>query len=126
MSASRGSPFARPFVPVSLMGRAGRRVEALALVDGGADHCVFPLSVAHALGARLVRAAAPSRGIGASPVRLWLGRVSLAVAGFPRYRTGVAFVRDAELPVPLLGQQGFFDRFTAGFQRKRWVFSVSR
>src|ERR1700694_2925179 len=94
-----------------------RFIDLLALVDSGADDCLFPLEVATELNLPLK----PKNvnlygGIGAGHISAVFTHVSFGVAGeviFPLY----AGFSDAPSVVPILGQAGFFDRFEVKFNK---------
>jgi len=97
----------------------------LALVDSGADDCLFPLDVAQFLGLPLD----PTKthrygGIGQGSITAVFETVTLQVGGwsFPLY----AGFSDASSVVPLLGQNGFFDLFEVRFNLPKAVIELNR
>ncbi len=83
-----------------------RAVELLALVDSGADDCLFPLEVATLLNVPLTSERTHRYGgIGQGTITAAFETVTLEVGGwsFPMY----AGFTDAPSIVPILGQNGF-------------------
>jgi hypothetical protein len=103
----------RPRIPVRLRHKANF-IDLLALVDSGADDCLFPMEVAHLLSLDLDATQAHRYGgIGEGEVVGIFGNVTLEVGGsaFPLY----AGFADAPSIVPILGQNGFFSLFEVRF-----------
>jgi hypothetical protein len=93
-----------------------RFVKLLALVDSGADDCLFPLEVAHFLRLPLKRDAVHHYGgIGSGTITATFGTVILEVGKWkiPLY----AGFSDSPTAVPILGQNGFFSQFEITFNR---------
>ncbi len=103
----------RPRVPVRLRHK-DYFVDLLALLDSGADDCLFPIEVARLLGLELK----PSNthrygGIGEGEVTATFGTVTIEVGGWP-FSLYAGF-SDAASVVPILGQNGFFSLFEVKF-----------
>lgn len=109
-----GRPILRPALDVKLLDRDGQIVaKARALIDSGADFVTFPTEWAELLGIDLRTECAPVSATVAD------GRLSNRYAytdGFEVEMAGerallpvVLFCQD--MPIPLLGRRGFFDRF---------------
>jgi hypothetical protein len=91
-----------------------------ALIDSGADVCVFNSDIAALLNIN------PPTGKqfdlfgfvgGGSPA--WLHQVNLTLNGYPSIDILVAFTDSIYPELPLLGQRGFFDNFQIRFHRYR-------
>jgi len=107
----------RPRIRIRLKHR-DRFIDLLALVDSGADDCLFPLDVARLL--RLDFDPANSHlyaGIGQGAVTATFQKVMLEVGGwsFILY----AGFSDSPTVVPILGQNGFFDLFEVKFNKPK-------
>lgn len=119
-----GRDVLRPIVPIRVIGPHDEVYDVDALVDSGSDHVLVAPWLARAL-----RIPTPEPGedflLGVGGERQW---VRMATAGLvlrhPEADTGIGW----EAPVGavthwpawfgvLLGQRGFFDRFTVSFQR---------
>ena len=113
----------RPRIRVRLFHK-NRFIDLLALVDSGADDCLFPLEVATELNLPLnPKNSNLYGGIGAGHISAVFTHVGLGVAGqviFPLY----AGFSDAPSVVPILGQAGFFDRFEVKFNKPKEVIDL--
>jgi predicted aspartyl protease len=113
----------RPVVPITVE-HSEKYINYTALMDTGADTCLFSSDVAHMLGIELK--AVPARemvGIANTTVQAYYHVVRIRI-GDVSYRTSVGF---AEMPnelYGLLGQQGFFDHFVVTFDRSRKIARV--
>jgi len=97
-----------------------RFVKLLALVDSGADDCLFPLEVARFLKLPLKRDAIHRYGgIGSGTITAMFGTVTLEVGkwGIPLY----AGFSESPSVVPILGQNGFVSEFEISFNRPKKV-----
>jgi hypothetical protein len=102
----------RPIIPIELE-LDGERVFYNALIDSGADFCLFDSEMADALGVTKVASGIPVEvtGLGDHCVQGYEHRIKLCVES-TEYETNVVFT-DCELPSEygVLGQRGFFSRF---------------
>lgn len=113
----------RPRIEIRLA-HGERFVTLLALVDSGADDCLFPLEVAQYLRLPLQRDAIHRYGgIGSGNITAMFGRVALHVGQWtlPDFYTGFS---DSPSVVPILGQNGFFDQFEVTFNRSGEFFKL--
>ena len=123
---ARGA-FIRPCLPVSISSGAVR-ISTLAIVDSGADHCIFPISFAHALGIDILQAKAePTCGVGSHsvPTYFWDVLLRLKVDGIQEETTRIGFTEGLEhLGFGVLGHNGFFDRYKVMFEFAKglWMF----
>lgn len=104
-------------------GRKGRVFHAL--VDSGAIDCVFPESLGRLLGID-VPAGRPKTyyGIAKQAASGFMHTVDLQVTGFDQWiRLEVGFI-SADI-TPLLGQNGFFEKYQIIFERFRHQFEVN-
>ncbi len=105
----------RPRIELRLF-HEDRFVKLLALVDSGADDCLFPLEVAHFLKLPLKRDAVHHYGgIGSGTISAAFATVGVEVGkwSIPLY----AGFSDSPSVVPILGQDGFFNAFEINFNR---------
>src|ERR1035438_10061759 len=114
----------RPVVKVELI-RGTDKISCYAIVDSGADHCVFPLSFAAVLGlSHLGQTPFNTAGVGGTgvPMYYWdiqmnLGPTTIDVlAGFTEGMN--------TLGMGLLGEFGFFDRFKVLFDHPAKLFHI--
>lgn len=107
----------RPRIEIRLT-HGDRFVKLLALVDSGADDCLFPLEVAQYLRLPLKRDAIHRYGgIGAGSVTAMFGTVALEVGKWTLWDFYAGF-SDSPSVVPILGQNGFFSEFEITFNRR--------
>mgnify|MGYP001562644774 CR=1 FL=1 len=111
----------RPVVPIKIINR-DKEFGYLALVDSGADFCIFHTEAAEILGIP-VNNGKKLRFYGTSGTsqRAYFHTIQIEVAGWPM-ELYCGFSDDMKsLPYGLLGQTGFFDRFRIEFdyQNKR-------
>lgn len=102
---------ARPIVDLVLNYKHGKIIGPFqALIDSGSDYNLFPAEIADVLGIKLVKGALKeTEGIGGKTVKTYRhSGVKMFVDGHS-FETSVNFSKD--ISVPLLGQQGFFDKF---------------
>jgi len=127
----QGQELYRPIVKLRVVSpTTGTQVGFSAVVDSGADHCMFPLALATALGIdplTLKKTTTGGVGNSANPtyfcdVRLEIpvSTGSLVVDVYAGFCAGV----DA-LGMGLLGQTGFFERFGVSFDRRCQTFQLS-
>lgn len=127
-----GQSLYRPLIQLRLSAPStGRRITCTAMVDSGADHCIFPLALATALGLDpLTLESNTTGGVGnvANPtyfeaVRLEilvLSGASLVIDVYAGFCAGV----DA-IGMGLLGQTGFFERFRVMFDHQARTFQIA-
>lgn len=112
----------RPILQVSLE-HEGKTISTWALVDSGADFCIFPASIGHALGIAIPNQnATPFSGTADAPqiayfaklrASIWNGDWSYQPLSFDLY---AGFCDTLEhVGLGLLGQDGFFSRFKISF-----------
>lgn len=116
-SLGGGTQRARCIVDVGVAGAAGTRVTD-ALLDSGADDCVFPDALAGVLGIDLT--SAPTRtlvGLNGPPTVLRYAPVRLLLSDGLEHREWPAVVgfTSAPLAIPTLGYAGCLRFFTATF-----------
>lgn len=102
---------ARPIIDLLLNYKHGKMVGPIqALLDSGSDYNLFPAEIADILGIRLAKGVLKvTEGIGSKTVKTYRhSGVKMYVEGHS-FETSVDFGED--ITVPLLGQQGFFDKF---------------
>ncbi|MGB9031367.1 MAG: hypothetical protein WCC27_14695 [Acidobacteriaceae bacterium] len=112
----------RPIVPI-LLEKNSRRITTWALVDSGADFCLFPASIAGALDISIPNQnASPFSGTSDSPqiayfetvrASIWNGDHSEAPIIFDLYADFCSTLEHVGLG--LLGRDGFFSRFSLSF-----------
>ena len=100
----------RPIIPLII--KSSTKVALYsALIDSGADYCIFGLDVAEALDIKLnAKNTVEITGIGRDKVKGFRGKLELRI-GNHIYTSNVVFAKTRSLDHGILGQQGFFDHF---------------
>ncbi len=102
---------ARPVVKILLNYKHGKIFGPIsALLDSGSDYNLFPSEIADVLGIKLTKGALKvTEGIGGKTIKTYRHYgIKMFVEGYS-FETSIDFSK--EISVPLLGQQGFFDKF---------------
>lgn len=116
----------RPVVPVRL-DCAGKVWATYAIVDSGADQCLFPSFIVGLLGLNVQTARVSTfQGAGSvNQVSVFFDDIGVSVGNVPRFSTTVAFSAAMDqCGLGLLGQNGFFDRFKVDFDLPKKFFYV--
>jgi len=109
-------PNSRPLIPIRLHGRPGfQPIDTLALLDSGADRCVFSDAFAVRLGLDL------SGGIGVPIKGATGGRYSARIVPVTVELAGTAFqcraaFTSGNIPYSFIGREEVFDKSRWGFQ----------
>ena len=106
----------RPYLRVALID-GGRDFSCYAIVDSGADDCMFPSAFAAQLGLELTTGRPYLfSGAGSRGQLAYFFDIEIEIAGVQKYRLPVGFTQALDASrVGLLGQNGFFDRFDVSF-----------
>jgi predicted aspartyl protease len=115
----------RPIIPIIVRNPATRQsVRYLALVDSGADECIFAAEIGELIGLDVLGGRERSvSGVVAGQIRpYYVHNVEIEVGG-TRRRSAVGFMPDlAANGHGLLGQTGFFDLFSfVKFERRNGI-----
>jgi hypothetical protein len=108
----------RPVIGVTVIGPADSRY-VLALLDSGADDCIFPDTLAASLGIDLTNAPTlDGAGLGMVPYTIHLAEVTLRLVSVNEQREWKAWVgfTSAKLRQSLLGYAGCLQFFNASFE----------
>lgn len=104
----------RPIIPFVLKSE-NTFIFYQALIDSGADYCIFSTEVAEVLGIKLSpRKKVSLKGIGKGKLYGHWEEIEIGV-GSVHYKTKAIFAEISEFGHGILGQQGFFDMFTITF-----------
>ena len=113
----------RPILQVELVAKA-RRVSIRSVLDSGADHCLFPLSLATELGINL-GISIVAEGIG--EWRMGMGSVLLEVPPLLSVGVTAGFTEKLErIKVGVLGQRGFFEHLDVLFEYSNGLFKLRK
>ena len=110
--------FPRPTILVKVQYQE-KTQDIYALVDSGADYCMFPSEVGEQLGIDVNSGKEDTViGIGNQPYTFYFHNIDIIVGGH-KNEAWAGF--SDRVPWPLLGQEGFFDRFEVkfNFRKKR-------
>ncbi|OIN89242.1 hypothetical protein COW80_01815 [Candidatus Beckwithbacteria bacterium CG22_combo_CG10-13_8_21_14_all_01_47_9] len=110
----------RPVVPVTIC-HNNQEYGYLALVDSGADSCIFHGYIGDLLGIRVREGkTAPLYGVTSGKGEVFYHQVELAIGGW-KIKSKVGFSYDLKYPLGILGQYGFFEFFSIVFDLKKLV-----
>ncbi len=107
----------RPVIPITLVNK-DKKISYEVLVDSGADLCIFDAELAEVLDINLKNA--PMRevfGVGGKASVYYFHKITIEVGGWP-YEIEAGFMKSVAgnvMPYGLVGQNGFFDKFTVKF-----------
>ncbi len=107
----------RPIVKLTLVNGI-ERLSCYAIIDSGADHCVFPRSFMQPLGLdALVAPIEMTTGVGSSNVPTHFVNINIDLQGVVQFSVYAGFTTGLDqMGMGLLGQAGFFDRFNVAFR----------
>jgi hypothetical protein len=96
------------------------------VVDSGADHCVFPRSFLGPLGLDLLTAPMDfTSGLGSTNVPVHFFNISINLQNVIQIPVYAAFtVGLDQMGAGLLGQSGFFDRFSVHFKLQQGIYEI--
>lgn len=104
----------RPIIPVEVSCN-GIDIPYEVLIDSGADICIFDSNIADILGIDVVKGIRHEVwGITGVPEYYYLHRVTIVINGL-KYKTDVGFMNLRNQSFGIVGQKGFFDKFTVKF-----------
>jgi hypothetical protein len=114
-----GSYILKPIIPVGLINKE-RSLAFAALIDSGADFCIFPMGLAGPLGVTIDKSKAESfAGISGEPSKAYFSGLTIDIGGW-KYETSVSFSSDiSPRGYGILGQKGFFDLFKVTFDLQK-------
>lgn len=114
----------RPFIPVRLFYKDSH-VDLFALVDSGADACLFHNSVGKALGISIEQGEKQMfYGIEAGGVDVYFHQIKLQVRGASEVIAIKAGFVDSKNVSGILGQQDFFENYKITFERSKEVVEI--
>jgi len=111
-----GNAILKPIIPIAIS-VGGQRLDYAALIDSGADFCIFHAEIGEYLGLDIRSGKLESFGgvQAAARAEAFIHEVSVNVGGW-NYKINAGFSYDvAKYGYGLLGQKSFFDIFTVKF-----------
>jgi hypothetical protein len=114
----------RPMVQIEVSGPQNTK-KFNALIDSGADYCLFNTEVAELVGLDLSKAKTRRlTGIGSIIEGFYLNDVEMRLEGIEKtIKIPVCFVKTPNVGL-LLGQEGFFDKFRIRFEKDHDTFEI--
>lgn len=89
------------------------------LIDSGADLCIFDVDIADILGIDVVKGIRHEvSGLTGIPEYYYLHRITIIVDGV-KYKTDVGFMKLRNQTFGIVGQKGFFNKFTIKFDLQK-------
>jgi len=122
-----GNSILKPIIPIKVLVTA-KEVEYAALIDSGADFCIFDAEIGEYLGLNIKEGVKISFGgiQERGGAEAFLHEVNLNIGGW-NYETNVGFSYDvAKHGFGILGQKGFFDIFTVKFDYQKEEVELKR
>ena len=117
----------RPIIPIAIKYKE-KEIKTYALVDSGADDCIFSSEIASELGIILGRGERKTVGgviDGVTKPYYIHENITINIGGWD-YKTKIGFMKDLSksMGVGILGQEGFFDKFVIKFDRTKEVVDI--
>jgi hypothetical protein len=116
--------FRRAVVDVELIGPA-KSISTIALVDSGADYCLFNIAYAKAIGIDLEKCQkGRTIGIEGQGKEICMTDLEIQVKNLSKVTIPVGFI-DSNSVIGLIGQTGFFDLHKIKFERDHNTFEIN-
>lgn len=113
----------RPIIPV-LLKTETTFIIYRALIDSGADYCIFSIDLAYLLGITLSPKDKVSfTGVGKEKVEGFWGEVEIRI-GRVSYKTKAIFAEISEFGHGILGHKGFFDQFDVKLSYQKQIIEI--
>jgi hypothetical protein len=115
----------RPLIPVIILGPKSN-IEILALIDSGADKCLFNAQIGREIGLE-VEKGKPETFMGIEGGRLiaYVHKIKLQVVGIENIIEIEAGFVDSPAADAILGQEGFFDAFKIKFEKDHNIIEIT-
>lgn len=124
-SDSRLKWIARPYIQVKLTGPKGSRI-GYALIDSGADRCLFNIQIVEKIGLNLTDAPVENfGGIEGGNLKARLHKIKLQIVGINNEIEILAGFVDSSGVAAILGQDGFFDNFRIRFEKDHGIIEIT-
>jgi len=116
--------FRRSVVDVELIGPK-RIIKTIAIVDSGADNCLFNIEYAKSIGIDIDRCEKDRTiGIEGEGRDIFMTNLEIQVENLGKVKVPVGFI-DSRSVIGLLGQTGFFDLHRIKFERDHDTFEIN-
>lgn len=118
-----GPHFKRPMVDVEIFG-LNTSIKTIALLDSGADYCLFNLEFAKAIGIDMDKCQkGQTMGVEGGSKDVYLTNIEIKIEHLEKIKIPVGFI-DSHSVTGLLGQIGFFDKNRIKFERDHDTFEI--
>jgi len=115
----------RPIIPITLFGPKGS-VSIDALIDSGADRCLFNDQIGREIGLDLEKGEKEIfSGIEGGQIGAYLHKIQLKIIGIEKRIEIIAGFSDAPGVFAILGQDGFFDAFRIKFEKDHNIIEIN-
>ncbi len=115
----------RPIIPVTLFGPKGS-ITVDALIDSGADRCLFHTDLGREIGLELEKGEKESfGGIEGGRIPAFLHKIQIQIVGMDKKIEVLAGFAAAPGIFAILGQEEFFDAFRIKFEKDHNVFEIT-
>ena len=122
--SSPAQPFHRPYLIVRLT-NGSKHKDVIALVDSGADLCLFHRDIAALIGLDVETGSElPFQGVSGAQGNAYLHNVKLGVRGMEPIELVAGFTDSIAVGTGLLGQYGFFENLNVSFHLNAGYFDV--
>lgn len=119
-----GKHFRRPVVDVEIFGPKSS-ISTFALLDSGADNCLFHLEYAKEIGVDLDKCKkSATMGVEGGKMEIYLTEIEIKIKGLEKIKVPVGFIKSNSVN-GLLGQIGFFDLNRIKFERDYGIFEIN-
>ncbi|MEK7501510.1 MAG: hypothetical protein AAB629_01140 [Patescibacteria group bacterium] len=116
--------FRRSVVDVELIGPT-KTVKTIAIVDSGADNCLFNIEYAKAIGIDIGNCDRDRTiGIEGEGKDIFMTDLEIQVENLGKVKVPVGFINSKSV-IGLLGQSGFFDLYRIKFERDHNTFEIT-
>jgi len=101
----------RPIIPVGLWNK-GNFITTDALIDSGADDCIFSAEIGEAIGLKITQGKKNQyMGVSGKSVDVYFHRINIEIGGHKFDNSYIGFSFHTGFKGGLLGQEGFFNLF---------------
>jgi hypothetical protein len=116
----------RPYMLAVLRAANGKTLRCIVWPDSGADHCLFPVSFAQALGLDILAMKSQlTGGVGSTGNVTYYDTLEVDIGLGSAFSVHAGFTVGLEAQgIGLLGQAGFFERFNVSFSHKAKQFHI--
>jgi predicted aspartyl protease len=115
----------RPLIPVIIFGPKSN-IEVLALIDSGADICLFNEQIGREIGLEIEKGKTEAfMGIEGGRLVAYIHKIKLQVVGIEKIIEIEAGFVDSPAVNAILGQEGFFDAFKIKFEKDHNIIEIT-